>query len=295
MPGIDRNIKLIFKISAFSVFAGRAWQHIFWDAPLRTVLWEEKWMKPIVEGWFGMPWGDYVSSPVVDANIQHTIQGMGVFYALLAIAVLFYKGQSRIHEILFYIGSGLLFLLGICYLKVAFFSLGQLLEYTLQFTAPIFLIWSFKSTFNSNYFLNAVKVAIALTFTCHGLYAIGYYPVPGKFVQMVISILGVSDSTAFTFLKTAAILDLIVAVGIFIPGKAQIYPLMYAVFWGFATSIARVWANFYPEMWMESISHWLPETVFRFPHFLGPLAIVAWHYIQHPDWFFKRKGSIAMV
>ncbi|MEZ4982603.1 MAG: hypothetical protein R2769_13670 [Saprospiraceae bacterium] len=205
MPGIDRNIKLIFKISAFSVFAGRAWQHIFWDVPLRTVLWEEKWMKPIVEGWFGMPWGDYVSSPVVDANIQHTIQGMGVFYALLAIAVLFYKGQSKILEILFYIGSGLFVFIGNLLFEGGLFQFGAVVGIHLQFTAPIFLIWSFKSTFNSNYFLNAVKVAIALTFTCHGLYAIGYYPVPGKFVQMVISILGVSDSTAFTFLKTAAI------------------------------------------------------------------------------------------
>jgi hypothetical protein len=97
---------------------------------------------------------------------------------------------------------------------------------------------------------------------------------------MVISILGVGNAEALLFLKVAAVLDFIIAIGIFLPGKWQLYFLGYAVFWGFSTSIARIWSNFYVEMWAESLSHWVPETVFRFPHFLGPVGAIGIYFLK---------------
>ncbi|MCB0663697.1 MAG: hypothetical protein KDC24_13205, partial [Saprospiraceae bacterium] len=241
---------------------------------------EEDWMKYPVENWLGMTWGDYVSSPKADYYIQSGVQWMGVFYALLAMLVLLYPRFKKLTNPLLWIATGMLFFLALCYLKVAFFSLGQLFEYTLQFSSFAFLIYAFKGYLLKARFTFLLKIVIALTFTCHGLYAVGYYPVPGKFVQMVISILGVNNEQAFLFLKTAAIMDFAVAIGIFLPGKWQVYFLGYAVFWGFSTSIARIWSNFYIEMWQESISHWLPETIFRFPHFLGPLAAIGIYFLK---------------
>lgn len=274
----EKNIKLIFKISAIAVLAGRAWQHLFWDVPVRTILWEERWMRFWVENWLGMTWSEYVSSPTVDYTIQSAVQWMGGFYAFLAIMLVFYPLFKKIMNPLLWIATAALSVLGLCYMKVAFFSLGQFFEYTLQFSSFAFLIYAFKGYLYKARFLLLLKIAIALTFTCHGLYAIGYYPVPGKFVQMVISILGLSNSQAMLFLKVAAILDFIVAIGIFLPGKWQLYFLGYAVFWGFSTSIARIWSNFYIEMWTESLSHWLPETIFRSPHFLAPLAAIGIYF-----------------
>ena len=73
-----------------------------------------------------------------------------------------------------------------------------------------------------------MKVAIAVTFISHGLYALNYYPRPGHFTEMVMDILGVKEATAILFLNVAGILDFVIAVGIFIKGKIVDHP---AVAW----------------------------------------------------------------
>ena len=55
-----------------------------------------------------------------------------------------------------------------------------------------------------------LKIAIALTFSAHGLYAIGYYPQPGVFVDMLINILHFSETTAKDFLFVLCLGGLIV-------------------------------------------------------------------------------------
>ena len=122
------------------------------------------------------------------------------------------------------------------------------------------------------------KIAIAFTFSAHGLYAIGFYPQPGVFVDMLINILHLSETTAKTFLVVAGILDFVLAIGIFIPRIAQ-YFLIYAAVWGGLTALARVWANFYLAFPIDSLHQNLHETLYRLPHMLIPLAVL---YILYP-------------
>ena len=58
---------------------------------------------------------------------------------------------------------------------------------------------------------------IAAVFIAHGLYAVGYYPIPGYFLGMVIDILGLTEQGARNFLLIAGILDFIGAFLIFLP------------------------------------------------------------------------------
>ena len=270
----DQFFKLI-QFSAFSVLLGRAWQHLYWDAPFRTLLWDEALLSGIVSNWLAMDWETYITSMEVDDQISWSIKCFGVLYLLCALTALFIKKSPRFLHHLLLIGALGLISLALLYCKERFFSIGQFLEYTLQFGSPLFLWWyiSSKEVFPTKNFGLVLKVAIALTFTCHGLYALGYYPIPVQFMEMTMNILGVDEDTAKTFLTIAGVLDFLVAFGIFLPWRWAKFFLLYAIFWGFGTTIARVWAYFDWE-WLDYVLlQWLHESIMRMPHFLIPLAV----------------------
>jgi len=298
--------------AAISVFLGRAWQHLYWDAPFRALLWDEVWLSGIVTRFTSMTWETYITSMEVDQNIAFSIKIFGVLYLISALIALFINYLPRIlHHLLILGALGLIFL-AFLYCKERFFSIGQFFEYALQFGSPLFLWWwkgtetatstqSAGSSFSNsplnqkmqqanemvltskipNKFLLILKIAISLTFTCHGLYAVGYYPIPVSFMEMTMNILGVGEDTTKVFLKMAGILDFAVAIGIFLPWKwARIF-LIYAIIWGFGTTIARIWAYFDWE-WLDYVLlQWLHESVMRMPHFLIPLAVLVAGFGNH--------------
>jgi hypothetical protein len=262
----------ILQWSAASVLFARGWQHLYWDAPFRTLLWDQAWMEGIIQTVFGMDWQAYVTHPNTDWWIQQLVFGTGVFYVLAGLVAITVQRWGRAGRVVLWISSFSLVLLAGLYCKEKFFFLGQFLEYALQFTAPAVLAWvavAPERRFNRSLLL-FLKVCIALTFTCHGLYAAGYYPRPGYFVFMVMSILGVDEVAAVYFLQVAAALDFILSVLIFLPGRVARIALAYAVFWGLSTTIARPWAYAYVATWDTVLLQWVHEAVMRFPHFLVP-------------------------
>lgn len=274
---INNNTKnyffLLVQIASVCVFLGRAWQHLFWDAPFRTLLWDEFWMKGLVENFSTLTWKEYITSSATDTMIQRIIQGFGIFYLITAMVALRVKSVGpRIGKLLL-VGSFFLACLAALYCKEKFYSIGQFLEYALQFSSPLFLYALTFSKLDTRRLVFLMKVALAFTFVCHGLYAFNYYPRPGNFVQMVIDILGVSESTSFSILNFAAIMDFLLAVLIFFPPKIAQWALLYAFGWGLATSLARVWANFYWDFPLESLHQWGFEMIMRLPHALIPLAL----------------------
>ena len=273
----DRTFKTIFlivQLAAVGVFLGRAWQHLFWDAPFRTLFWEEQWIRPLVEGLFNTSWDNYTTNPNIDHWIDNISKGFGLFYLLCALVALFAKQLPRYFWKLLLIGSAALILLALLYCKERFFSVGQFFEYSLQFLTPYFLYRLLKDGRIDIPLLWTMRIAIALTFTCHGLYAINYYPRPGLFVEMTMNILGVEEAGAHLFLWWAGVLDFVVsAMILLLPGRWLKLALGYAIIWGMATSIARIWANLYSDMLLESLSQWTFEVLYRVPHFLIPLAV----------------------
>lgn len=208
----------------------------------------------------------------MDDNIQNLIKGFGVFYIFLAVLSAIIKKVPKLLIWFLWLGSVALIILAMLYMKNAFFSIGQFFEYTLQFLTPIFLFVLVNRKMKLEHLLFIFKIAIALTFTCHGLYAVGFYPRPVLFVQMTMTTFGCSEAFAHQYLSAVGYLDFIVAVLIFLPKKWSYPALAYCVFWGLLTTFARIVGNFYPEFWMDSLSKWTPETLYRFPHFLIPLA-----------------------
>lgn len=280
-------------LAAFFVFFGRAWQHLIWDSPLRTVFWDESLMSRFFGPVFQMTWNEYVTSGDSDFWIQFAIRAAGAFFVLCTGTVLYLglrsiktntqdtSGTSSSHFIsksALFIGGALLVGLSLLYWKEKFYQHGQFLEYASQFGAPFLLLYALRGGNKALLFLS-LKICIALTFICHGLYAIGYYPVPGNFQDMTMTLLGVSNAQALLFLKVAGILDIIVGVGIFLKPLEKI-SLIYCVIWGFATAFARIAANVTYQNLGPDLLQWVPETLYRLPHGFIPLAMLA-YFIQH--------------
>lgn len=263
----------ILQTGVVGLFLGRAWQHWFWDTPYRALFWDEKWINPLVTG-MGGTWRDYVTNPATDAAIQTFIHLIGWFYLLCALAALgIYRFPKTARALLISGAVGLFFLSGLYY-KEQFFFVGQLLEYALQWSLPLFLLAFVKAgnQFSARSFF-ALKAAVALTFVCHGLYAVGYYPVPGQFASMVMNILGLNNHQALLFLKAAGLLDFVASALLFVPWKGmQKAALLYCAAWGMATSFARVAAFVHWPDLLSGLHQWLYEAVYRFPHFAGPVA-----------------------
>ncbi len=260
------------KFLTCSVFLGRAWQHIFWDIPLRELLWREEWMAIPVKTILGMEWEDYISSMAVDAWMVRLVVTAGVFYVLCAVTTIFLnKNRPWLRNIIIAGSVGLVFL-SLLYWLEKFQNIGQFIEYSLQFGTPIFLVWTVF--YAQKHLILAMKVAIALTFIGHGLYALGFYPVPAHFVQMMIDGFGIDETVSMQFLQIVGIIDLIVAVLIFVPNHwVSQTALLYCIIWGSATALARIIANFDAYIPLESFYQWMHEVVYRLPHGGVPLIV----------------------
>jgi hypothetical protein len=280
----SKQYQIIFRIvqiSAVAVFLGRAYQHLFWDAPFRALFWEDGWMQWLVESTTDMSWKEYATSPAVNQHIENIVIAHGYFYLFCALVAVFIKQLPKWAGKILILGSIALIFLATLYMKEKFFHLGQFFEYSLQFLSPVFLYFLVHREKLKPRVWLLMKVAIALTFTCHGLYALGYYPRPGVFTTMTMNILGVEENTAISFLQIAGILDFVISLGIFLPWRFAKYSLGYAIFWGFGTAMARVWGHFHWQFWESTLHQYIFESVMRFPHFLIPLAVWLYYHYQN--------------
>lgn len=298
---VSRTPRYLLQWAAIGVLFGRAWQHLRWDAPFRAFFWDENLLSGLLEA-LGYSWSDWLSSPAVNQGIERTIDAFGVLYLLAGLAALLafrrpYSGTSakelpsrkaadagsalgkRVNPFIRWslmAASFGLFLLALLYWKNKSYQIGQLIEYSLQIGTPLFFLWALQGLTSRQWWI--IRVAIALTFIGHGLYAVGFHPQPGVFLQMTMSGLAVSQEVAGKILVIAGGLDFLVAFLILLPQRPLArLGLYYCVFWGLLTTLARVWSN--GELYgLESVlNRWMWESIYRVPHFLVPLALlVAW-------------------
>ncbi|MFL1896702.1 hypothetical protein ACJRPK_13425 [Aquimarina sp. 2-A2] len=268
----------LLHLSVFLIFIGRAYQHLFWDAPYRTFFWDEALLKPIVEGLFNRSWQEYVTDLETDTLITTIIRINGYLYLSAAMATLaFLKYKQKLFTAIIFLGGCSLVLLSILLTKEKFYHTAQFFEHSIQFGLPFILLYYRSKSVNEKTFFLLLKLSIAITFFSHGLYAFGFYPVPGTFVDMVIQILGTDETMSVNLLYIAGILDFVIAILIFVP-KTALYALLYAVVWGILTAMARIIASIDFIFFWQSLHQNLYETVYRIPHGIVPFIA---YIIQH--------------
>jgi len=269
---LSKNDSFIQKILAFAlvcVCLGRAYQCLFWDIPIRSLIWNEDVFTGAVHLFFNLEWKEYLNISNTSGIISKIVSGIGLSL-LLSLCLVFLTKKLKAFS-LYWIAFILVFIALLYHLE-KFKTAGQFFEYSLQFMTPILFLMMQKNGVTRKWLILA-KVAIALTFTSHGLYALGFYPVPGNFVAMTINILHVSNDTAIILLKIAGIVDVLASIGIFFRGKIFIWSIWYCIIWGILTALARVVANIDLEWFFPSLHQWVYQTVYRASHFLIPIAL----------------------
>jgi hypothetical protein len=269
---MERNRILYFlKLSCFLIFAGRAYQHLFWDAPFRSILWDQQLLEPLVNKVLNMNWSIYVTDLNIDENIQKMIKINGLFYLLCAVISLKISFTSKkIVKFILLLGGINLFVLALLLTKNKFYHIAMFFEHAIQFGTPIILYFFLKNNYES-WLLRILKVIISLSFACHGLYAIGLiYPIPETFVTMTINILPINDASAKYFLFVMGILDFLIAISIFVPKTSKIC-LIYAFVWGIVTALARIISGFNYGISFDILHQYFYLTVYRIPHGIIPL------------------------
>ena len=218
-------------------------------------------------------WQEYVSSPKVDSGINFIVMSCGLFFFILSIFSLILKKENIHLSKLLPLGAFCLFLMIVAQFVAKFFYIGVLLEHGIQIGAPIFLYFLIQSKLREKSFILLTKALIAATFIGHALFAIGFHPVPGHFIDMVVSILGVQEGAALRLLMIAGSLDILASFFLFFK-KTEKYSLYFMVFWGGATALARMFAHVRFDFLIDSSHQWLFETIYRLPHALVPLALL---------------------
>ncbi len=283
-----KNIIFYLKLATVVVFIGRGYQYLFFGAPFRTLLWDEDLLRPMVESWFGISWNDYATNLIVDQWIDTSIQINGVLFLLAALATIFIKqSNKKLLRIPIFLGGAALAFLAFLTLKERFYQWGQFFELSIQLGIPFVLLYAIKKNVSISRITIVLKLLVGFTFIAHGLYAVGYYAVPGHFIDMTISTFGVNESLARMFIKVAGILDFVISILIFVP-KVSKYALLYAFVWGTITALARVVSFYNPDFINASFHQTLYLVCYRLPHGIVPLLILL---IQEKR-IFKMKSHI---
>ncbi|MDB4725620.1 hypothetical protein OAF44_03770 [Akkermansiaceae bacterium] len=259
------------------LFITRGWLTWKWDSPIRGLIWEEKWWSPVLQK-FDVTWSHFARTS--DAWISPTLSGIGIFLMVSAL-IPWFAGVRRFRW------TRWLLLPANFILALDIFSrwvgkdmqVGIFLEYGLQLVTPlVLLIFVSAGEVFSKRRERTIKwlliIAAALTFTGHGLYAVGYYSVPLEFRMMTTEILALSETRSLLFLKVVGWLDFLVVLLLFIPPAFR-SALVYMVCWGGVTAFARVVTYYNPNLPLYGMDPWLAETLVRTPHWLLPL----WFFI----------------
>jgi hypothetical protein len=261
----------LLRIATFLTLFGRAWRYIFWDSPLRSLFWDESIFGKVFAT-FGIDWEKYATNPITDTIIVGLQVGVGLILMAVGFYALFCKKDSKLLKLLPF-SSLLTFGMVLLTYKSRFFQFPMLIEHAAQVLTPSLFYLYLKEESSNQFFINTLKAAICLTFNGHGFYAIGAYPVPGNFIDMVIAILQVPEQTAISLLVVAAVFDFFASTLIF-HGNGIKPALYFCTTWGLLTSLARIVANFDSQFILMSFHQWGPEVLVRLPHFFLPLVLL---------------------
>ena len=274
------------RCAAVAALLGAGWLALTSGLSLRELVWDEAAFG-LVPSAFGFSWSEWVTSAAVDRGITLTEKAVGVVFILFAGLLALRRKAFFGLTTLVAASAALLFLRAFLFWKGHFYQVGALLETCIQTLAPLLyvLFWvglnrlgtENKQRPSGNVFWFLIRFAVALTFVGHGLYAIGFHPVPAHFVFMTQAGLGVGEGVARQLLFGVGVLDFLAAALLLLPWRrAWFAGLVWIVPWAVLTTFARVWSYGGFVGFDTLLTQWLPQMVVRFPHVLLPLALLFW-------------------
>ncbi|MDF1753148.1 MAG: hypothetical protein P1U89_10270 [Verrucomicrobiales bacterium] len=248
---MSRNSWLVLlKLCVSITVLARGWLTWRWDSPIRGLVWQEGWWGRLVD------WDQFAmtSDPMITTGLK--ILGIALMISAVVPWVRWLRGLLIPMTVILIVDSFARFIDSGNHLAMA-------IEHSLQWGCPLMLFIAQKEPGKSHLLM---QLATSLTFIGHGLYAVGFHPVPLKFMMMTTKILPLDEAGARQFLMAAGILDFVAAVGILIAPFRRI-SLYYMIAWGALTACARVVSG-------QSLDPWLIETLVRTSHWMVPLLLL---------------------
>lgn len=271
MQLVEKRLLTLIKIACFFLLLGRGLQLTFWDGPLRVFFWNEGLLSPLVEFITPWKWHEYVTHPAVDSFINFLTRALGLFLLGCAFLVpIITQGHKKLAKV-YIVASGILTLVFFLMFVGKNFAIGMLIEHALQAGTPLLLYLTIFGKVSPPKWVRLLKILIACTFVGHALFAVGFHPRPGHFIDMILSVFPVQEHTAVGLLNIAGFLDIVTSIMLFIP-RLSLVALTFQIFWGFTTAFARIVAHFDTNLGMDT-ARWLIETIYRFPHGMIPLVL----------------------
>ncbi len=250
----------------------RGWLTWHWDSPIRGLVWQEDWWAPLLESRFSLSWREFAeqSDPYINSGL--TAIGL-ILIALAFVPWLCSRPKFRWTRWLLWPAALLFFFDSFARWCAKDYDIGMAIEHSLQMISPLALFLTVSFPRKVRLWSLAVSLAAALTFVGHGLYAIGFHPVPLSYQLMTMKILGISQGAAMGFLLVVGWLDIVAAAALFVAPLRR-FAIYYLIFWGFLTALARVVSHVGPAQAHFGLDPWLAETLVRTAHWLLPLLLL---------------------
>ncbi len=267
-----RNLILLLRFVCVSLLLGRAWQCFRWETAISNVVLDPNGMGKLLESVYAASLHEIYSNRLAENLIVGIDYVLGSILLIGALTAIFFSQKRTWLKWFLYLSVIGLILIHFAEFYNKNFYTGLLLEHSLQIASPVFLLMAVRGNKTERTLL-FIKIATAITFVCHGLFAVGYYPVPGYFVDMMIKGFGMDESLARNSLLVLGILDFVFAAAIFI--RPVIKPaLLYGILWGFLTALARIYTTFDADFFGNWFSQYFFEFLVRFSHFIAPLILL---------------------
>lgn len=263
------NVWLLVFVVIFLVT--RLWQHFFWNQHTVSSIYEEHFFRLVLV----KKWGLYNIETYRRAYLLDFVRKIGWIYPIALVSLLFLKKAKWFPIIMSIVIAIAIFMMPYSKLILLRNHYNLLMEYFIQALSMLILVFAVTKLVNRATIILITKIAIALTFIGHGLYALNLYPIPSNFMFMTTQLTIDNEVSVSRFLILMGILDLIVAILLFLPNKRlQQIALLYCIAWGFATATARIACYFSPDTVLFSLNRWLPETTYRLLHGGLPLFLL---------------------
>jgi len=240
-------------------------------------LWSERLARPFL-AFLGIDWHTWVTDLSYDDAINTGVQVAGWLLFSTGVSLIVFPFVSPflkqwLVRPLVVMATCVLAILAFCYYLDHFLFVGQLFEYALLVSTPMLLFYSLQKKYNARTLFVAIKIATSLTFICHGLYAMGYYPQPGDWQQIAMNITNTTTAGARQLLSLFGYADFIAVGLIWIPNRliAQV-GWWYLIVWGVLSAGARLIGTYQPDFMATWLTQSLHNTVFRLCHGLVPLV-----------------------
>ena len=243
-----------------------------WDSHIRSLLWNEEAVSPLLEKYTSLSWEDYALES--DPFITTGIEWLGIILMLGAVLTLLMRIPYLAIFKWFLIPLWSIMALDSFsnYFDVHYQS-GMLIEYLLQAVMPLLFLLILVFPKRLKTWAWFASLVVAACFVGHGLYAVGFHPVPWSFQVMTMDLLGISEESSKSFLYTVGVLDFAAGLAILIPVLRR-PALYYMVIWGGATALARILAHYDPAEKYNGMDPWIAECVVRTSHWMVPILLL---------------------